>query len=94
MGGQILSMIGVPLWKGEDIIGVLQADNRQAAGMFHERDLEVSLVLGAQATLAVDNARFIQRLRIAEEKPRGENTTSRAARRRASSTTSSATRRR
>ncbi|HEY5950775.1 MAG TPA: GAF domain-containing protein, partial [Kofleriaceae bacterium] len=55
MGGQILSMLAVPLWRGDDIIGLIQADNRQSAGMFHERDLEVSLLLGAQAALAIDN---------------------------------------
>jgi Nif-specific regulatory protein len=73
MGGQILSMIAVPLWRGDDIIGLVQADNRLSAGMFNERDLEVSLLLGAQAALAIDNATLVQRLRIAEEKARGEN---------------------
>jgi Nif-specific regulatory protein len=73
MGGQIMSMIAIPLWRGVDIIGLIQADNRQSAGMFHERDLEVSLLLGAQAALAIDNATLVQRLRIAEEKARGEN---------------------
>ena len=71
MGGQILSMIAVPLWRGDDIIGLIQADNRQSAGMFHERDLEVSLLLGAQAALAIDNATLVQRLRVAEERARG-----------------------
>jgi transcriptional regulator with GAF, ATPase, and Fis domain len=73
LGGQILSMIAVPLWRGEDVIGLIQADNRQSAGMFHERDLEVALLLGAQAALAIDNATLVQRLRIAEERARGEN---------------------
>jgi GAF domain-containing protein len=35
MGASIRSTIGVPLWKGEDIIGVLQADNRSAPGMLN-----------------------------------------------------------
>ena len=73
MGGQILSMIAVPLWRGDDIIGLIQADNRHSAGMFRERDLEVSLLLGSQAALAIDNATLVQRLRIAEERARGEN---------------------
>ena len=51
MGGQILSMLAVPLWRGDDIIGLIQADNRFSAGMFHEADLETSLLLGAQAAL-------------------------------------------
>ena len=73
MGGQILSMVAVPLWRGDDIIGLIQADNRSSAGMFHESDLEVGLLLGAQASLAIDNATLVQRLRVAEERARGEN---------------------
>src|SRR5690606_1098754 len=73
LGGQILSMIAIPLWRGDDVIGLIQADNRQSAGMFDERDLEVALLLGSQAALAIDNATLVQRLRIAEEKARGEN---------------------
>ncbi|MEM9490936.1 MAG: FHA domain-containing protein, partial [Myxococcota bacterium] len=74
MGGRILSIIAVPLWRGDEIRGLIQADNRSSAGMFEERDLEVALLLGAQAALAVDNAALVSRLRIAEERLRGENT--------------------
>jgi Nif-specific regulatory protein len=73
IGGQILSMLAVPLWRGDDIIGLIQADNRHSAGMFAEEDLEVALILGSQAALAIDNATLVQRLRIAEERLRGEN---------------------
>ncbi len=73
MGGQILSILAMPLWRGDDIIGLIQADNRHSAGMFHERDLEVALLLGAQAALAIDNATLHQRVRVAEERARGEN---------------------
>ena len=73
LGGQILSMLAVPLWRGDDIIGLIQADNRHSAGMFAEQDLEVALLLGAQAALAIDNAALVQRLRIAEERLQGEN---------------------
>jgi Nif-specific regulatory protein len=72
-GGQILSMLAVPLWRGDDIIGLVQADNRFSAGVFSETDLEVALLLGAQAALAIDNATLVARLRIAEERARGEN---------------------
>src|SRR5258708_39758998 len=41
--------------------------------MFSEGDLEVALLLGAQAALAIDNATLVARLRIAEERVRGEN---------------------
>jgi pSer/pThr/pTyr-binding forkhead associated (FHA) protein len=32
MGAQIHSTIGVPLWQGDDIVGVLQVDNREGTG--------------------------------------------------------------
>lgn len=73
LGGKILSVLAVPLWRGDDIIGLIQADNRASANMFADRDLEVALLLGAQAALAIDNATLVQRLRVAEEKARGEN---------------------
>ena len=73
MGGQILSIVAVPLWRSDEITGLIQADNRDSAGMFTESDLEVSLLLGAHAALALDNAGLVSRLRVAEEKLRGEN---------------------
>jgi transcriptional regulator with GAF, ATPase, and Fis domain len=73
LGGQILSILALPLWRGDDIIGLIQSDNRASAGMFSETDLEVGLLLAAQASLAVDNATLVQRLRVAEERARGEN---------------------
>jgi transcriptional regulator with GAF, ATPase, and Fis domain len=73
MGASIRSTIGVPLWKGEEIIGVLQADNRNAPGMLHARDVELLLVLAANASLAVANARLIKRLVLAEERLQKEN---------------------
>ncbi|HEU0032978.1 MAG TPA: sigma 54-interacting transcriptional regulator [Kofleriaceae bacterium] len=73
LGGQILSMLALPLWRGDDIIGLIQADNRASIGMFSEGDLEVALLLAAQASLAIDNATLVQRLRVAEERARGEN---------------------
>jgi Nif-specific regulatory protein len=73
LGGQILSILALPLWRGDDIIGLIQSDNRASAGMFTETDLEVGLLLAAQASLAIDNATLVQRLRVAEERARGEN---------------------
>ncbi|HTR52624.1 MAG TPA: sigma 54-interacting transcriptional regulator [Kofleriaceae bacterium] len=73
LGGQIMSMVAIPLWRGVDIIGLVQADNRSSANMFTTRDLEVALLLGAQAALAIDNATLVARIRVAEEKARGEN---------------------
>jgi Nif-specific regulatory protein len=72
IAGKILSTLAVPLWQGDQIRGVIQADNRASAGMFKERDLEMLLVLAAQATLAIENALLVSRLRVAEERLRGE----------------------
>jgi transcriptional regulator with GAF, ATPase, and Fis domain len=77
MGAQIRSVIGVPLWraggKGEEILGVLQMDNRESAGVFTSADLDVSAVLAHHASLAVANARLVQRLRAADERLKKEN---------------------
>ncbi|HEX4407111.1 MAG TPA: FHA domain-containing protein, partial [Polyangia bacterium] len=77
MGAQIRSVIAVPLWrsggKGEEILGVLQLDNRESAGVFTGADLDVSAVLAHHASLAVANARLLQRLRAADERLKKEN---------------------
>jgi Nif-specific regulatory protein len=73
MGARIQSIIGVPLWDGEEIRGVIQCDNRASAAMFRERDLEALLLLAGQAALAIENARLLARLRLAEEQLRVEN---------------------
>src|SRR6185312_2022598 len=56
-----------------DILGVLQMDNRQSAGMFTAADLDVCAVLAYNASLAVANARLVQRLRAADERLKKEN---------------------
>src|SRR5450432_3666261 len=68
MGASIRSTIGVPLWKGEEILGVLQVDNRDAPAMLSQDDVEVLAVLAANVSLAVAGARLIQRLVAAEER--------------------------
>ena len=73
MGASIRSTIGVPLWKGEEILGVLQVDNRSAPGMLKQSDVELLLVLASNASLAVANARLIKRLLVAEERLQKEN---------------------
>ncbi|MBW2527499.1 MAG: sigma 54-interacting transcriptional regulator [Deltaproteobacteria bacterium] len=73
MSASVRSTIAVPLWRGDDILGVVQVDNRDAPGMLNERDLDVMLVVAEHASLAVANARLIQRLVVAEETLRNEN---------------------
>lgn len=73
MGASIRSTIGVPLFRGEDIIGVLQVDNRSAPAMLNPSDVELLGVLAYNASLAVANARLIKRLVTAEERLQKEN---------------------
>jgi transcriptional regulator with GAF, ATPase, and Fis domain len=73
LGANIRSTIGVPLWKGDHILGVLQVDNRDAPAMFDRRDVEALGVLAHGASLAIANARLIQKLTLAEEQLRREN---------------------
>ncbi|HEX9297007.1 MAG TPA: sigma 54-interacting transcriptional regulator [Polyangiaceae bacterium] len=74
LGASIRSTIGVPLWKGDDILGVVQVDNRDAPAMLSQEDVEVLTVLAANASLAIAGARLIQRLVTAEERLKKENT--------------------
>jgi len=73
MGAQIQSTIGVPLWLGDEIIGVLQVDNRDGSGVFRERDLDILALLSQSASQAFSHARLVARLRAAEESQRNEN---------------------
>jgi transcriptional regulator with GAF, ATPase, and Fis domain len=73
MGAQIRSTLGIPLWKGDEILGVIQVDNRES-GVLTSGDLEIMAVLAHNASLAVANARLVKRLRAAEERLKKENT--------------------
>ncbi len=74
MGAGIRATMGVPLWRGAEILGVLQLDNRESAAIFTNADLELVAVLAHNASLAVANARLVKRLRAAEDRLRKENT--------------------
>jgi Nif-specific regulatory protein len=73
MGASIRSTLAVPFWRGEDILGVLQLDNRESTGVFSAADLEMMTVLAHHASLAVANARLVTRLRAAEDRLKKEN---------------------
>ena len=73
LGQNVQSTIGVPLFRGQEILGVLQVDNRDAPAMFTARDVEALAVLSENASLAVANARLIARLTSAEQKLAAEN---------------------
>jgi transcriptional regulator with GAF, ATPase, and Fis domain len=63
-------IIGAPLWDGETIRGVIQVGSER--GVFLGGDLDLVTAVANMATLAIENARLVQRLRLAEEKLRGE----------------------
>jgi signal transduction histidine kinase len=53
------SLLGIPLVTKNKIVGVLEALNKQE-GKFTESDESMLLVLGAQAAVAIENARLFQ----------------------------------
>jgi len=73
LGASIRSTIGVPLWKDDAILGVLQLDNRDAPAMFQARDVDALGAFAVSASLAVANAELIQRLRLARAELKKEN---------------------
>ncbi len=51
LGASIRSTIGVPLWKGDEILGVLQVDSRGAPALFQSRDVDALGMLAASASM-------------------------------------------
>ena len=73
LGASIRSTIGVPLWKDDDILGVLQLDNRDAPAMFEARDVDALGALAVSASLAIANAELISHLSLARAELKKEN---------------------
>ena len=73
LGASIRSTIGVPLWKDDQILGVLQLDNRDAPAMFETRDVDALGALAVSASLAIANAELIQSLSLARAELKKEN---------------------
>ena len=73
LGASIRSTIGVPLWKNDEILGVLQLDNRDAPAMFEARDVDALGILVVSASLAIANAELIRRLSLARAELKKEN---------------------
>jgi transcriptional regulator with GAF, ATPase, and Fis domain len=73
LGASIRSTIGVPLWKDDEILGVLQLDNRDAPAMFEARDVDALGALAVSASLAIANAELIARLSLARAELKKEN---------------------
>lgn len=60
------SILGVPLVTKNKIVGVLEALNKQR-GKFSDSDESMLLVLGAQAAVAIENARLFQQSDLISE---------------------------
>ena len=60
------SLIGVPLITKEKVVGVLEVINKQQ-GEFSQADEDVLTVLGAQAAVAIENARLFQQSDLISE---------------------------
>jgi transcriptional regulator with GAF, ATPase, and Fis domain len=73
LGASIRSTIGVPLWKDDQILGVLQVDNRDAPAMFETRDVDALGALAVSASLAIANAELIASLSLARAELKKEN---------------------
>ncbi|MEN8172292.1 MAG: GAF domain-containing sensor histidine kinase [Chloroflexota bacterium] len=56
---RIKTLLGVPLISKNKVIGVLEAINKNA-GRFTQSDQEILMTLGAQAAIAIENARLFQ----------------------------------
>ncbi len=65
----IRSAMCVPIWASHRILGMLLFD-RSATGPFGPEDLEIATVLGHQAALAIERARFLERARAEDDRRR------------------------
>lgn len=65
-GVETTSLLGLPLIHKDKVIGVLEAINKQS-GRFSHEDQEVLLALGAQAAVAIENARLFQQSDLISE---------------------------
>jgi transcriptional regulator with GAF, ATPase, and Fis domain len=73
MGAKILSTMVAPLWSAEEIIGILQVDNRRSTKIFKQDDLRLFLLFASQISLALQNSTLFEKLQVAEKKLEGEN---------------------
>lgn len=73
LGSNIQSTVAVPLWRNEEIIGVLELDSRARPAMFERTDLDLVSIMASTASLAISNSRLIERLSVLERQSRQEN---------------------
>jgi transcriptional regulator with GAF, ATPase, and Fis domain len=73
LGSNIQSTVAVPLWRNDEIIGVLELDSRARPAMFEKTDLDLVSIMASTASLAIYNSRLIERLSLLERQSRQEN---------------------
>ncbi len=73
LGASIYSTMGIPLWRGSEVLGVLQVDSRGAPALFGSADVDALGVLAAHASLAIGKARLIRALSAKEQELKKEN---------------------
>ena len=59
------SILGVPLTVRGNVIGVLEVINKSEDSGFNEDDIQIATTLGAQAAIAIENARLLDELQQA-----------------------------
>ncbi|MGJ3238955.1 MAG: GAF domain-containing sensor histidine kinase [Anaerolineae bacterium] len=57
---QTRNLLGVPMRAHKDVIGVVQAVNKQNGGKFTDDDVQLLRILASQAAMAIENARMFQ----------------------------------
>ena len=63
MSHSLRSIIVVPLFLGETIVGVLYADNRIEAGIFRQESMPILSAYANQAAIAISNARLFEQVK-------------------------------
>lgn len=54
------NLLGVPMRAHKDVIGVVQAVNKQNGEAFNDDDIQLLRILASQAAMAIENARMFQ----------------------------------
>lgn len=63
MNHSLRSIIVVPLFLGDKIVGVLYADNRIEAGIFRQESTPILAAYANQAAIAISNARLFEKVK-------------------------------
>ncbi len=67
-GFESKSMIAIPLFVQEQVVGVIEVINKVNLGSFDEADLETLSTMTGQIAVAIDNARMTEALKVSREK--------------------------